>query len=72
MDPSSQRKKDESRLYRECNPANQARASATLYSAERGHVADYGEPEADYYVDRDHWYTQSQPGRPCSGTVWGH
>ncbi len=37
-----------------------------------GHTEDYREPEVDYYVDRDPWYTQSQLGRPCPETLWGH
>ncbi len=72
MDPASQRASDESRLYRERAPAQHASVSATAYGAERSHAVDYGEPETDYYVDRDPWYTQSQSGRPCPEAVWGH
>ncbi len=72
MDPSSQRASEEPRLYRERAPANHARLGAMAYSAERSHAADYGEPETNYYVDRDLWYTQSQSGRPCPEPVWGY
>ncbi len=72
MDPSSQRASDEPRLYTECAPVNHASSGATAYSAEGSHAADYGEPETNYYIDRDHWYTQSQSGRPCPEAVWGY
>ncbi len=72
MDPPSQRASDESRSYREHAPVNHASIGATAYSAERSHAADYGEPETNYYVDRDPWYTQSLSGRPCPEAVWGH
>ncbi len=49
-----------------------ASLGATAYSAERNQAADYGDPETNYYVDRDPWYTQSQSGRPCPETVWGY
>ncbi len=49
-----------------------ASGSAMLYSAEKSRTEDYGEPEADYYADRDPWYTQFQLGRLCPETVWGH
>ncbi len=72
MDPPSQHQNDESRPYRVRYPANRTSASATLYSAERSCTEDYGEPEVDYYADRDPWYTQSQLGTPFPETVWGH
>ncbi len=65
MDPSSQHASVESRLYKGRAPVNHASLGATAYSAERNHAADYGEPETNYYLDRDPWYTQSQSGRPC-------
>ena len=71
-DPSSQRASEEPRLYRERAPVNHVSSSTSVYSAERSHATDYGEPEASYYVDRDPWYTQSQSGRPCPETVWGY
>ncbi len=72
MKPSSQRQNNESKPYRARYPANCTSARATLYNSERSRTEDYGEPEAEYYVDRDPWYTHSQLGRPCSETVWGH
>ncbi len=72
MDPASQRANEESRSYRERAPVNHASVGATVYSAERSHAADYGEPENNYYADRDPWCTQSQSGRPCREAVWGH
>ncbi len=70
-DPASQRASDESRSHRERAPVNHASVCATAYSAERNHAADYGDPENNYYVDRDPWYPQSQLGRPCPEAVWG-
>ncbi len=72
MDPPSLRQNSESRPYRGRYPANCTSASAMLYSAEKGRTEDYGEPEADYCMDRDLWYMQSQLGRPCPETIWGH
>ncbi len=69
-DPASQRTSDESRLYRGRAPVNHTSLGAMAYSAERNHAADYGEPETNYYVDRDPWYTQSQSGRPCPEAAW--
>ncbi len=72
MDPPSQPQNDELRPYRACYPAN--RASATLYHAEKSRTEDYGEPEADYNVNRDLWYIsvgQTLP-RDCVGTPNGH
>ncbi len=65
MDPSSQRACEEQRLYRERALVDHTSLGGTAYGAERTHTADYGEPETNYYVDRDPWYTQSHSGRPC-------
>ncbi len=72
MDPSSQRACDEPRLYRERAPFNHTNSSVMAYGMERNHTTDYGEPEADCYIPRDPWHTQSQSGRPCPETVWGY
>ncbi len=71
MDPSSQRARDEPRLYRERASVNPANLGVTVYGTERN-TADYGDPETDCYTDRDPWYTQSQSGRPCPETLWGY
>ena len=72
MDPFSQRACDEPRLYRERAPVNHANSSVKAYGTDRNHATDYGEPEADCYLARYPWHTQSQSGRPCPETVWGY
>ncbi len=72
LDSSRLRACDEPRLYRERAPVTNASSGVTTYGVDRSCTADYSEPEIDGYIARDPWYTQSQSGRPCPETVWGH
>ncbi len=72
LDNSSLRACDEPRLYRERAPVTNASSGVTAYGVERSCAADYSELEADGYVARDLWHTQSHPGRPCPEAVWGY
>ncbi len=72
LDTSSLRACDEPRLYQERAPVTNASSGVTTYGVERSCTTDYGEPEADGYIARDPWYTQSHPGRPCPETMWGY